>query len=153
MGGIRPVLWLMLGLGCMAPVNAQEASRIPPIELYRTMLDSARQTGWVQFRNWDGRQLVYFSHLVTLHCRLKEIRYSVNSRQLDRSFALPQCNPQLPLSLPADAGPETIAISLAPNEAETVAVQVVWEDDTESEVAVYEPCKDAGERSCAWPVE
>ena len=142
-----------MGLAAGLPAGAQDKSRIPPMELYQTMLASARQTGWVQFREWDGRQLVYFSHLVTLHCRLAEIRYSINSTALDQRFAMPQCNPQLPLSLPADAGLEAIAISLAPGEAETVAVQVVWEDGAESEVAVYEPCQDAGERSCAWPVE
>ena len=151
----RSYIWLAIAaMSALATgAQAQDKSRIPPVAVYQAMLDSARQTGWAQFRDWNGRQLIYFSPLVTLHCRLREIRYSINSRALDRRFELPKCNPQLPLSLPADAGLDTIAISLAPGEADTVAVQVVWDDGEQSEIAVYEPCQDAGDRTCAWPVE
>ena len=61
--------------------------------------------------------------------------------------------PAEPMALPPDAGPETIALKLPAGTARTVAVQVVWEDGTESPVAVYEPCKDVGDQSCAWPLE
>ena len=133
--------------------GAQDKSRIPPQSLYQTMLDANRQTGWIQFRDFDGSQWIYFTALQTLHCRLAEIRYSINSKQLDKTFDLVECNPQNPMALPPDAGPETIALKLPAGTAQTVAVQVVWEDGTKSPVAVYEPCKDVGDQSCAWPLE
>ncbi|WP_419907480.1 hypothetical protein [Hoeflea sp.] len=150
--------WRMAGTaGLMTIVcthaAAQEQSRIPPQALYQTMLDANRQTGWVQFRNFDGAQWIYFTALQTLHCRLSEIRYSINSKALDERFNLVECNPQNPMALPPDAGPETIAIRLPAGTAQTIAVQVVWEDGSESAIAVYEPCKDVGEQSCAWPLE
>ena len=55
--------------------------------------------------------------------------------------------------MPEGFGAEDIAIVLDGGTAKTIAVQVVWEDDSVSDVAVYEPCKDVGERSCAWPLE
>ena len=133
--------------------QAQEKSRIPPQLLYQTMLDASRQSGWVQFRNLDGSQWIYFTALQTLHCRLSEIRYSINSKALDQRFDLVECNPQNPMALPPGAGPETIALKLPAGSAQTIAVQVVWEDGKESAVAVYEPCKDVGDQSCAWPLE
>lgn len=130
---------------------AQDKSRIPPIETYKAMLAANKNTGWVQFRNFGGKQLVYFSALQTMHCRLKEIRYSINSQALDKQFPLVACNPQLPFSLPPNSGVEDIALTLPKGTAKIVVVQIVWDDETKSDVVVYEPCKDVGEQTCAWP--
>ncbi len=146
-------LSLVCGLGLVSPSLATDKSRIPPVETYQAMLSANKQPGWVQFRNYDGSQLVYFTALQTLHCRLSEIRYSINSKDLDQRFNLVKCNPQQPFSLPPDSGPEEILISLGLGEASMVAVQVVWEDGIESEISVYEPCQDVGDQSCAWPLE
>lgn len=132
---------------------AQDKTRVPPMAIYQAMLDANRQSGWVQFRNYGGAQWVYFTALQTMHCRLKEIRYSVNSQQLNERFPLVKCNPQMPFALPSDAGVEDIAIRLAPGSAKTVAVQVVWDDGSTSETAIYEPCKDVGEQTCSWPLQ
>jgi hypothetical protein len=130
----------------VTPLMAQEA---PPVEVYQAMLEANRASGWVQFREYDGRQLVYFTPLQTMHCRLSEIRYSINSDALDRTFPLVECVPALPFSLPGDAGLEDIAISLSPGEARTVTVQVVWSDGAESEIVTYGPCEGVGDSTCA----
>ena len=149
---ISAVLGLLLAFGSASSVLAAENSRIPPMDLYQTMLEANKQQGWVVFRNYGGRQLIYFTALQTLHCRLKEIRYSINSDALDQQFELVKCNPQLPFSLPSDSGPEDILISLEEGTARTVTVQVTWEDDSKSEIMTYEPCKDVGDQTCGWPV-
>ena len=149
----------LIVLGCVSvlllaqgqKVWAQDKSRVPPIKMYKTMLAANKNQGWVQFRNYGGKQLIYFSALQTLHCRLKEIRYSINSQALDKQFPLVACNPQLPFSLPPKSGLNDIAISLPKGTAKIVVVQIVWDDETKSEVVVYEPCKDVGEQTCAWP--
>jgi len=135
-----------------ANAETVDKSRIPPVETYQAMLDANKQTGWVQFRNYDGRQLIYFSALQVLHCRVKEIRYSINSEDLNERFELVKCNPQTPFSMPDDVKLDNIAISLPLKTAKTIAVQVVWEDGRVSETAIYEPCKDVGEQTCAWPL-
>ena len=154
---MRFASWVVLGalvFSCVTQVQkglAQDKSRIPPIETYKAMLAANKNTGWVQFRNFGGKQLVYFSALQTMHCRLKEIRYSINSQALDKQFPLVACNPQLPFSLPPNSGVEDIALTLPKGTAKIVVVQIVWDDETKSEVVVYEPCKDVGEQTCAWP--
>lgn len=139
-------------LAISAPAFAQQDT-VPPVDLYKTMAEANKSSGWVAFREYDGKQWIYFTPLVTLHCRLKEIRYSINSPALDQRFPLPDCQPALPFSLPSDAGPEAIALTLSPGEAEKVAVQIVFDDDTESEVLVYEPCVAVGDATCAILVE
>ncbi|MEX0347621.1 MAG: hypothetical protein AB3N20_22045 [Rhizobiaceae bacterium] len=132
---------------------AQDKSRIPPMAVYQAMLTGNKDSGWVQFRNYNGEQWIYFTSLQTLHCRLAEIRYSVNSEALDKKFPLADCNPQNPMALPPDAGIDHIAIRLPLGTAKTIAVQVVWEDSSASAVAVYEPCENVGEQTCAWPLK
>lgn len=133
--------------------SAQAKSRIPDMSLYQAMLEGNRESGWIAFANHGGRQLIHFSALQTLHCRLSEIRYSINSRELDQRFGLVECNPQNPFALPPDSGPEATVITLPGGTAQTIAVQVVWEDGTESRVQVYEPCEGVGDQPCAWPIE
>ena len=132
-----------------AVVSAQAGGKLPELSLYQTMLAANQKTGWVQFRNFNGRQLIYFTPLQTLHCRLAEIRYSINSADLDKTFDLVKCNPHTPFSLPPKAKLKDIAISLPLGTASFVAVQVVWEDETESDIAIYEPCNDVGDQTCA----
>lgn len=133
--------------------SAQTSSRIPPMAVYQAMLKANKASGWVQFRNYNGRQLIYFTALQTMHCRLAEIRYSINSTLLDKSFALVPCNPALPMSLPPKAGLKDIAVSLPLGSAEMVAVQVTWQDGSASEMALYRPCPNVGDQTCALPME
>ncbi len=151
---MRPVLSAVtIALVLTTPALAQEKSPIPAREIYDAMLNAAKQPGWVQFRNFNGRQLVYFTPLQTLHCRLSEIRYSLNTRALDRRFPVLGCNPQLPLSVPSDVSPDHLYLSLAPGSVESATVQVIWEDGTVSETRTYKPCKDVGEATCAVAAE
>lgn len=133
--------------------QAADKSRVPPVSIYQAMLNVNKETGWIQFRNYDKRQIVYFSALQTLHCRLKEIRYSANSLALDQRFALVPCNPLNPFALPSDAPIGATLVEYPYGTVEHMAVQIVWEDGTESDVMVYEPCPDVGEQTCAYPVK
>lgn len=141
------VLWGASTIGAFA----QGKSRIMPLATYKMMLAANKDTGWVQFRNYSGKQLIYFSAVQTLHCRLKEIRYSINSEALDKTFNIVACNPQTPFSMPPKFSLSDIALQLPKGSANIIVVQIVWEDDSKSEIVVYEPCQDVGEQTCAWP--
>ncbi len=132
-----------------APKPEIDKSRLPPRSTYQAMLDANKKTGWVAFRNYNGKQLLYFSALQTLHCRLKEVRYSINSDDLDQRYRLGTCNPFLPFSQPSDIKPKDYYLSFPAGTVEYVAVQVVWEDDSESETVGYSPCPNVGEATCA----
>ena len=129
------------------------AQDLPPKAIYDAMLDANRASGWVQFRNFNGNQLVYFTALQTMHCRLGEIRYSINSGALDQRFELVSCNPQMAFAMPPDVKPEQVYLTLPPGTAQTVSVQIVWDDGVASDVMTYKPCDNVGESTCAATVE
>ena len=138
------------GLSARAQETDEEEykAQIPDVSIYKAMLDANKQTGWVQFREFSGQQLIYFTALQTMHCRLKEVRYSINSDALDKTFPMAQCDPELPFNLPSDDTNNWLYIELKPGEAKTVAVQAVWDDGSGSEIVVYQPCKNP-EATCA----
>lgn len=145
---------LLLAMAC--PALAQEGDEdeykpeLPDMALYRAMLDANRQPGWVQFRDFAGKQLIYFTALQTMRCRLKEIRYSINSDTLDKRFPLGSCDPQQPFNMPADDPDGKFTyLSLKPGEAKTLTIQVVWEDGAGSEIVTYRPCDNVSESTCA----
>ncbi|KQY23858.1 hypothetical protein [Rhizobium sp. Root483D2] len=150
-----PVL-AIAGVACLSlPVLAQDTDDedykpvLPDVGIYKAMLDANKQTGWIQFRNYDDKQLIYFTALQTMHCRLSEIRYSINSDALDKRFPLGTCNPQIPFNLPDSDTNEYIYISLPAGEAKTLAIQAVWDDGAGSEIVVYKPCEGVGDATCA----
>lgn len=148
---------LMAGLLIVAAVPAmadddgdEYAPQLPDMTMYKAMLDANRQSGWVEFRNFAGKELIYFTALQTMRCRLKEIRYSINSDRLDKRFPLGTCDPQQPYNMPAndDDGKYTY-LSMRPGAAKTITLQVVWEDGAGSEIITYRPCDNVGEGTCA----
>ena len=154
------ILFLTLALAgspiLSGPVFAQDAEEeeeykpvLPEVSIYKAMLDANKMTGWIQFRNYDDKQLIYFTTLQTMHCRLSEIRYSINSDALDKRFPLGKCNPQIPFNLPEDNTNEYIYISLPAGEAKTLTIQAVWDDGAGSEIVVYKPCEGVGDSTCA----
>ncbi len=143
------VLSMMMGL---APAVAS-AQAMPDVTMFKMMLEGNKQSGWVSFREYDGHQYVYFTPLVTLRCRLKEIRYSINSDDLGERFETVPCIPALPFALPSDAPWDATLLRLAPATAKAVTVQVVFDDDTESEIVTFAPCEGVGDLTCAQVVQ
>jgi hypothetical protein len=140
----------LITAGAAGMATAQE---LPAKSIYEAMLTANKASGWVAFRNFNGNQLLYFTPLQTMHCRLSEIRYSINSGALDQRFELVPCNKQMPFAMPSDVAPERIYLTLPPGTAETVTVQVVWDDGQESEILTFKPCDNVGESTCAAAVE
>ena len=146
---------LLLAAACPALAQQDDngdeyAPQLPDMAMYKAMLDANRQPGWVQFRNFAGKELIYFTALQTMRCRLKEIRYSINSDVLDKRFPLGECDPQQPYNMPAndDDGKYTY-LQVKPGAARTLTIQVVWEDGAGSEIVTYRPCDNVGEGTCA----
>jgi hypothetical protein len=145
---------LALLMGTMAFAQESEEDEykpeLPDMALYKAMLDANRQPGWVQFREFSGKQLIYFTALQTMRCRLSEVRYSINSDALDQRFPLGACDPQQPFNIPTeDPGTNYIYLELKPNEAKTLTIQVVWQDGAGSEIVTYRPCDGTGDATCA----
>lgn len=146
LGTILGVLCLLSGLLGAGADRARAEDGPIPLSLVKQALNST--TGnWVSFRNFDGRQWLYLSHVLTWKCGLKEVRYAINSSALTERWPLPACNPQNPYALDPEA--EHIYTYFAPDSVSFVSVQLVFADGTETDVMTYVPCDVAGEQSCA----
>jgi hypothetical protein len=129
-----------------AGAGAQQQSRVMPLEQVKQILEMTKDS-WVAFRNYDGRQLYYLTHLVAWRCGIREVRYSENSDSLDQEWPLPPCNESMPNAVPQDA---KVYERRPLASVSALAVQVVFDDGTMSPVRVYEPCEGAGEATCGY---
>jgi Caspase domain len=84
-------------------------------------------TGWVAFRKYNG-MLVYFTHLVTYRCAIKEVRYGLGDGPVDKIFKLPPCDPADPNSVPDGA---TLHMKVPPKTS-SMQVQLTYADGTTS---------------------
>lgn len=137
---------LITGLAIVAltATFALAQSKVMPLETGKTVLNATKGS-FIAFRNYNGTQLIYFTHLVSHRCQLKEVRYSINSNDLDRKFPLSPCNPDNPFAI----GPnDQVYLNLPPGTAKSVTVQVIFKDESSMPVLTYVPCNNAGESTC-----
>jgi hypothetical protein len=85
---------------------------------------NATAGSWLMFRDHDGKLLLYFTTLMTARPVIKEVRYSLNSELLDRSFAF---KPSEKMFEPG----ENIFISV-PKDTQFACVEVLFKDGTKS---------------------
>ena len=140
---------IVFSAGALAAPIAVNAQMPPPAQL--KMMAEAVKAQWVAFRNWDGRQLIYFTIAVTYHCGLREIRYSLNGKDLTERWPVPACNTQMPFNI--DSEKDQIYLALDPGTVSAVSVQLVYADGTKSAVHSYTPCDNVDEATCGVLVE
>ena len=86
---------------------------------------------WVAVRNYNGQDLLYFSHLLAWRCGLWDVRYGINGAPADQVFPLEPCyyDLQTPNSI-VDVETYLIYATLPPDSVETVYVEVTFDDGT-----------------------
>lgn len=93
----------------------------------RNVMDNMTQQ-WVQGRDWDGKQLVYFTHLISYRCGLKEVAYGVERDSPDQVYPLGECDPANPFSISDDA---QIYLTFE-KPIESMVIQLTYRDGTTS---------------------
>ena len=89
-------------------------------------------TSWIAFREWQG-MTVYFTHLVTYRCAVREVRYGLGDGPVDRMFKLPPCDAADPNSVPENA---TLYMKVPPKTA-SMQVQLTYVDGSQSETRMF----------------
>lgn len=87
---------------------------------------------WLSFRDFNGL-LVYYTHLMSYRCAIREVRLGLNSTIPDRALAMPPCNQKDPMAIPPDAQPY---LKLPPATA-LVSVELTYRDGSVSEVKTF----------------
>jgi hypothetical protein len=104
------------------------ASAMPPDQIKQIL--NMTKGSWVSFRDFNGKQLIYFTHLESYACGIKTVHYSINSDVLDRVWELQPCDPQNPNAVTKDI----IYLTLPLGTAKSIAVKVTFADGSDSEI-------------------
>ncbi len=118
----------LLFLGLTFTANAMPADQMKKIL-------NMTQNSWVSFRDFNGKQLIYFTHLEAYTCGIKEVHYSLNSNDLDKVWELQAC----PSEGISSIKKELIYLTLPLGTAKSIAVQLLFVDGTKSEVIHKNP--------------
>jgi len=82
---------------------------------------------WLSFRDYDGKVLLYFTHLLSYRPVIQEIRYSINSDAVDQVYKF---KPSDKMFISGDELPY-IAV---PANSQYASVQITYKDGTKSDV-------------------
>lgn len=132
----------LLGAMCLAamPVWAQErvaedqtvtgkfltATEVRPIL-------GATKGNWIAVREFNGQDLLYFTHLLSWRCGLYEVNFAINGGKM-QLFEMAECDPDNAMAIPSDA---TIYLEYPLKSIETITVELLY-DDLGREIAEFE---------------
>ena len=85
---------------------------------------------WATFRDFDGKTLVYFTHLLSYRSAIKEVRYAIDNEKPTTLFPLPPTDPKNPLEIPSGAK----IFFEVPRDTRFLTVQLKYRDGTTSKV-------------------
>ena len=93
---------------------------------------------WVAVRNYNGQDLLYFTHLMAWRCGMWEVRYGINGAAATEIMALEPCHSDTnaPNAL-ADVENFLPYIVLPENSVESVVVAITFDDGT-TDTATFE---------------
>jgi hypothetical protein len=81
---------------------------------------------WLSFRDYNGKVLLYFTTLMSYRPAIKEIRYSLNSEALDKTFNFKPSDKMF------EVGDELYLT--VPGDSQYASVQIIYKDGTKSPV-------------------
>lgn len=76
-------------LALAAPVSGAAQIFTDPVQV-RQILGLTR-ANWIEVREFDGKDLVYFTHLASYRCGIAEIRFGINTGTPDLILNLEPC--------------------------------------------------------------
>src|SRR5260370_1232900 len=112
--------------------HSPSASSPPALEREQRKILEMTAGSWLSFREFNGL-LLYYTHLMSYRCAIREVRIGLNSTIPDRAIAMPPCNQKDPMAIPADAQPYL----KVPPATGLVSVELTYRDGSVSEVKTF----------------
>jgi L-aminopeptidase/D-esterase-like protein len=91
----------------------------------------ATKANWVALRDYDGNDLLYFTHLESWRCGLAQVRFSVNSTAATRVWEMEPCYEGTAQPNALKLKDHLPYIVIPQGMTNTVSVVVVYDDGTE----------------------
>ena len=119
-------------LGC-APEDQTPTGKFLTATEVRPILE-ATESAWIAVRDYNGQDLLYFTHLLAWRCGLWEIRYGLNGAAADQLFAAEPCYPDTAAPAAINAEAHLPYVTLPAGSVATVTVRLLYDDGTEDQV-------------------
>jgi len=97
----------------------------------RKILDMTA-TSWLAFGGYNA-PLVYYTHLMSYRCAIREARIGIDSAVPDKVLKMPPCDLRDPSSIPHEAVPY---LKISPN-TQQVSVELTYRDGSVSEIKTF----------------
>jgi hypothetical protein len=98
---------------------------------YRKILEMTA-SNWLQFRQFNGL-LVYYTHLVTYRCAIREVRIGIDNQIPDKVLPLPACDIGDPSSIPSNS---QLYVKL-PATTKMITAELTYRDGSVSELKTF----------------
>jgi len=92
------------------------------------------KNSWASFRDWDGKLLVYFTHLMTHRGVLEKIEYGIDKDTPDTNYEFPVY--EKPGNAPIES--DTPVYFDVPLETQYLTVQLTFKDGTQTEIVRFD---------------
>ncbi|SEW21990.1 hypothetical protein SAMN04488515_1671 [Cognatiyoonia koreensis] len=120
--------------------NNDAATRVPeeqiPLGKYTTALEvkpilGMTKSNWVAVRDFNGQDLLYFTHLLAWRCGMWDIKYGLNGEDATQTVPMEPCHEDL-------AAPNSLVeiedylpyVTLPAGSVESVYVEITYDDGT-----------------------
>jgi hypothetical protein len=123
---IRKLLTILV-FSCATPVCAQNFTTAGEV---RPILDMTRGS-WVAIREYGGKDLIYFTHLLAWRCGLSEIRYGLNGAAPNILFKMEPCHEGT--AQPNALSGDDVYLSQPKGSVSEVEVQLIYDDGSREE--------------------
>ena len=112
---------LLAGSTAWAQGNFTTAAEVRPI------MDMTK-TSWIAVREWDGNDLVYFTHIESWRCGMEKVRYGINTAIADQEYELEDCHEEM-LTPNAMTLEDHLPYIVQPlGSVETVTIKIFYDD-------------------------
>lgn len=118
---------VLLGLSCL-PVTAQG---MPP-EQIKSILELTK-ANWIVFRDWQGSELIYFTHLESWKCGIDKVLFGLNDGPVNVIWELEACNPKQPNAVTK----EKPYLTMPANSVQQIRIQLIYADGTKSSIETF----------------
>lgn len=126
----KAVMAAFLAVVVVTPAQAEDFTTAAEV---RPILEATKDN-WVSVREYDGQDLLYFTHLLAWRCGLSEIHYAINGGA-ERRFMAEPCYEGEPLPNALKAEDLMPYVALEPGSIEGVSVRILYDDGGEGMMA------------------